>query len=80
MRQPATGALGSNLGSRWLCWGWLWGPAGMLFCVPLTVIAKLIMEGNDDTRWIAIFLGSTLIGGAAGALAALLFKALLGSP
>ena len=42
-----------------LFWGWLWGPAGMLFCVPLTVIAKLIMEGNDDTRWIAIFLGST---------------------
>lgn len=42
-----------------LFWGWLWGPAGMLFCVPLTVIAKLLMEGNEDTRWIAIFLGST---------------------
>lgn len=41
-----------------LFWGWLWGPAGMLFCVPLTVIAKLLAEGNDDTRWIAIFLGS----------------------
>lgn len=41
-----------------LFWGWLWGPAGMLFCVPLTVIAKLLFEGNDDTRWIAIFLGS----------------------
>lgn len=41
-----------------LFWGWLWGPAGMLFCVPLTVIAKLLLEGNEDTRWIAIFLGS----------------------
>ena len=41
-----------------LFWGWLWGPAGMLFCVPLTVIAKLVFEGNEDTRWIAIFLGS----------------------
>ena len=41
-----------------LFWGWLWGPAGMLFCVPLTVIFKLILEGNDDTRWVAILLGS----------------------
>ncbi len=41
-----------------LFWGWLWGPAGMLFCVPLTVIFKLILEGNDDTHWIAVFLGS----------------------
>ncbi len=41
-----------------LFWGWLWGPAGMLFCVPLTVIAKLLCEGNEDTRWIAVFLGS----------------------
>jgi len=40
-----------------LFWGWLWGPAGMLFCVPLTVIAKLLLEGNEDTRWIAVFLG-----------------------
>lgn len=41
-----------------LFWGWLWGPAGLLFCVPLTVMAKLVLEGSDDTRWIAIFLGS----------------------
>lgn len=41
-----------------LFWGWLWGPAGMLVCVPMTVIAKLVLESNEDTRWIAILLGS----------------------
>jgi len=41
-----------------LFWGWLWGPVGALFSVPMTVIAKLILENNDDTRWIAVFLGS----------------------
>ena len=40
-------------------WGWLWGPAGMLVCVPLTVMAKLVLASNEDTRWIAIFLGPT---------------------
>lgn len=39
-------------------WGWLWGPVGMLFCVPMTVIAKLFLESQEDTRWIAVFLGS----------------------
>lgn len=41
-----------------LFWGWLWGPAGMLICVPMTVIAKLVLESHDDTRWIAVLLGS----------------------
>ncbi|MEZ4315863.1 MAG: AI-2E family transporter [Myxococcota bacterium] len=41
-----------------LFWGWVWGPVGMLFCVPMTVIAKLFLETQDDTRWIAVFLGS----------------------
>lgn len=41
-----------------LFWGWVWGPVGMLFCVPMTVIAKLFLESQDDTRWIAVFLGS----------------------
>ncbi|MEQ1508219.1 MAG: AI-2E family transporter [Myxococcota bacterium] len=38
-------------------WGWLWGPTGMLLCVPMTVMAKLVFESSDDTRWIAVFLG-----------------------
>lgn len=41
-----------------LFWGWLWGPVGMLMCVPMTVIAKLFLESHQDTRWIAVFLGS----------------------
>ncbi len=40
-------------------WGWLWGPVGMLLCVPLTVIAKLVLESNEDTRWVAVLLGSS---------------------
>ena len=39
-------------------WGWLWGPAGMLLCVPMTVIAKLVLESHESTKWIAVLLGS----------------------
>ncbi len=41
-----------------LFWGWVWGPVGMLFCIPMTVIAKLFLESQEETRWIAVFLGS----------------------
>lgn len=39
-------------------WGWVFGPVGMLLSVPLTMTLKLALENDDDTRWIAIFLGS----------------------
>lgn len=38
-------------------WGWIWGPAGMLLSVPLTVMVKIILEGREGTRWIGVILG-----------------------
>jgi AI-2 transport protein TqsA len=39
-------------------WGWVLGPVGMLLSVPLTVIVKIALESDDDTRWLGILLGS----------------------
>jgi predicted PurR-regulated permease PerM len=39
-------------------WGWVLGPIGMLLSVPLTMTLKIALESFEDTRWIAVFLGS----------------------
>lgn len=39
-------------------WGWVLGPVGMLLSVPLTMMVKIALESDDDTRWLAIMLGS----------------------
>ena len=37
-----------------LFWGWVLGPIGMVLSVPLTMIAKIALATNEDTRWIAL--------------------------
>jgi predicted PurR-regulated permease PerM len=39
-------------------WGWVLGPVGMLFSVPLTMIVKIVLDNSDDFRWVAVLLGS----------------------
>ena len=41
-----------------LFWGWLWGPVGALFGVPLTMMLKSVFASFEDTRWLAVVLGS----------------------
>ncbi len=38
-------------------WGWLLGPVGMFLSIPITLVFKIIMQINPDTRWMAILLG-----------------------
>ena len=37
-------------------WGWVWGPVGMLFSVPLTMVVKIALENTQDFRWVAVML------------------------
>ena len=39
-------------------WGWLLGPVGMLLSVPLTVMIKIALDTQPNTKWIATLLGS----------------------
>ena len=39
-------------------WGWILGPVGMLLSVPLTMVAKILMENSETFRWIAVFMDS----------------------
>ena len=38
-------------------WGWVLGPVGMLLSIPLTIMIKIALETQKDTRWISIMLG-----------------------
>lgn len=41
-----------------LFWGWLWGPVGALLAVPLTMLLRDALSISEETRWIAVLLGS----------------------
>lgn len=41
-----------------LFWGWLLGIVGMLLSIPLTIMAKIIFDANEKTKWIGILLGT----------------------
>ena len=43
-------------------WGWILGPVGMFLSVPLTMIVKIALESDEDTRWLGIFLGAGVEG------------------
>jgi AI-2 transport protein TqsA len=38
-------------------WGWVWGPLGMVLSVPLTVIARIVLEHSRDFHWVSVLLG-----------------------
>ena len=38
-------------------WGYILGPVGMFLSVPLTMIVKILLEGTEDLKWIAVILG-----------------------
>lgn len=38
-------------------WGWVLGPVGMLLSVPLTMLVKIALENDPDTRWLGVMLG-----------------------
>ena len=40
-----------------LFWNWVLGPIGMLLSVVLTMKLKILLESNEDTRWLALLLG-----------------------
>jgi predicted PurR-regulated permease PerM len=39
-------------------WGWVLGPIGMILSVPMTSLAKIALESYEETRGLALMLGS----------------------
>jgi len=39
-------------------WGWVFGPVGMFLSVPLTMVVKIALDSQEETRWLAIMLSN----------------------
>jgi len=39
-------------------WGWLLGIVGMLLSIPLTIMAKIVFDAHENTKWLAVLLGT----------------------
>jgi len=39
-------------------WGFVFGPVGMFLSVPITMAIKVVLEQTENTKWIAILLGT----------------------
>lgn len=39
-------------------WGWVLGPVGMLLSIPLTILVKIGLQSDPETRWVGIMLGA----------------------
>ncbi|MGD9724174.1 MAG: AI-2E family transporter [Pirellulales bacterium] len=39
-------------------WGWVLGPVGMLFSVPLTMIVKIVLDHSQDLKWVGVLLSA----------------------
>jgi len=37
-------------------WGWVWGAFGVILAVPITMIAKILVEHTEDLSWVAVLL------------------------
>jgi predicted PurR-regulated permease PerM len=66
--------MGDNLGlspmvvlMSLMIWGWLWGFAGMILAVPMTVIIKIVCENIPVLEPISVMLGSRKAAAAAAA-------------
>jgi predicted PurR-regulated permease PerM len=42
-----------------LFWGFVLGAIGMFLAVPITLTIKIILEQSEETRWVAIILGTS---------------------
>jgi len=37
-------------------WGWMFGPIGMILCVPITTIIKIAFANTEDAQWVSALL------------------------